>query len=348
MSSLFVSTDAVYAPTRLAVMRIQKELARAQSELATGLQADTGLTLSGNTAVLSRMQQQQAWNEAIASSNQLGAARLEFAQTALAGVSGLADDFLKQLIAAKGGIASSAIMSAAASHGLRGLVAQLNTEVAGVYVFAGDNAADAPVADYFADSSPARAAVSNAFEAAFGMAPSSPGVSAITLDQMNAFLEGTLPDLFSDAGWASNWSSASAEGLRIRISDYETVEAGANANDKAFRDLAQAFVMTACLGGERLEANVQKVIIDKAAALVSSALAGVATVQSRLGLSQGRIDASDTQLTAEGLVLAARIADMRHADPYEAASAINTLTVQLQSSYAATARLQAMSLANYL
>ncbi len=348
MPNSFISTDAIHAPARLAISKIQIELARVQKEVATGLHADLGLTLGSNTAIFNQMQQRQAWNEALTSSNRLGAARLDMAQTALSATSEAAQGILKQLVAAKGGIAAMPVLTASAIQDLAGLSAKLNTNAAGVYVFAGDNAAVAPVADYYSAGSSARAAVLTAFEGAFGMPQGSPSVAAITPGQMRTFLDGAFAELFEEPNWQSSWSSASTESPRLKISDHETIEVGATAAEKPFRQLAQAYVMIADLGGDRLDPNTQKVIVDSASMLVSSAIAGIANVQARLGVSQARINAADGNAAAEGAVLLRQIAGMQESDPYEAASALNTLTVQLQASFAATARLQAMSLANYL
>jgi flagellar hook-associated protein 3 FlgL len=282
------------------------------------------------------------------SSSQLGSARLDMAQTALGAASETAQDFLKQILAAKGGIASASVLKNSASQALQGLASQLNTNAAGVYVFAGDNAAEAPFANYFSDGSSARPATAAAFETAFGMTQASVGVSAITPDQMQSFIDGAFAALFEDANWQSNWSSASPESPRMRISGHEMVEVGASAAEEPFRQLAEAYALVADLGGERLDPRTQKVIIERASGLVSSAIAGIASIQSRLGLSQARISAADASAAAEGAVLVSKIASMRKSDPYEAATVLNTLTVQLQASFAATARIHAMTLANYL
>lgn len=348
MQNFFISTDAIHTPARIAVSKIQTELAKVQKEIATGIHSDIGLTLGSNTAALNQMEQRQAWHQTLASSNRLGAARLDMAQTALSATGQAAQDILKQLVAARGGIASMPVLAASATQGLAALGAQLNTNAAGVYVFAGDNAAVPPFKDYFAAGSGARVAVGAAFESAFGMPQDSAGVSGITPDQMRTFIDGPFAAHFEEPNWSSNWTSAPVQNPRLKISDHETIDVGASAAERPFRQLAEAYVLISGVGGDTLNPDTQKVVVERASALVSSAIAGIASIQARLGVSQARITAADADAAAEGAVLVRNIASMRESDPYEAATAVNALTVQLQASFAATVRIQSMSLVNYL
>lgn len=348
MSGFFISTDAIYSPTRNAVLRIQGDLARAQQEVSTGKHADTGIALGSGVAGLGKLLQKQAWQEALTSSNSLAATRLDMSQAALSGSVSTAQGLLSQILAAKGGIASMTAITTAATNALNAFTSQSNTEIGGVHVFGGDNSARVPLANYSSPGSAASAATASAFSSAFGMTQSSPGVSTITPAQMQAFLDGPFAAEFSAANWKANWSFASSNNPQMKISDHEMVEAGANANEKPFRDLAQAYVMISDLGGDQLDPNTRQVIFEKAGSLVSSAISGMATIQARLGNSQSRIRSANDSLSAEGTIIANRIAKIQQVDPYEASTAVNTLVTQLQASYAVTARLQQMSLMNYL
>lgn len=348
MSNSFISTDAIFSPARNSVMKIEIELARAQKEVSTGFYADIGLEIGGRTAGLDKMLRTQAWQDALTTSNGVSAARLDMSQTSLSSAVSTAQDFLNQVLAAKGSIASMTAISTTATHAIGAFTTQLNTEIGGVHVFGGDNSAAVPLASYTSSGSSASAAIASAFTGAFGMSQSSPGVSAITPAQMQAFLNGPFAAEFSAANWSANWSSASSTNPTMKISDYEKVEVGANANEQAFRDLAQAYVMVSDLGLDKLDPNTQQVVLDKASTMVSSAISNLATMQSRLGNSQSRISSSNDSLAAEGMLIANKIADIQQVDPYEASTTVNTLMTQLQASFAVTARLQQMNLVDYL
>jgi flagellar hook-associated protein 3 FlgL len=65
----------------------------------------------------------------------------------------------------------------------------------------------------------------------------------ITPAAMNNFLDNAFATEFDDPAWGTNWSSASDQVMRSRISTTQTVDSSASANDKAFRKLAMAYTM---------------------------------------------------------------------------------------------------------
>ncbi|MBS0242128.1 MAG: flagellar hook-associated family protein [Proteobacteria bacterium] len=348
MSSSFISTAAIFSPTRDAVLKLQLELAKSQKEVSTGKHADIGLSIGSENTNLSKLFQAQAWQEALSNSNAVAATRLDASQSALSGMASAAQTFVDQVIAGQSAPVAISGIIATAKNGLSALTSQSNTQVAGVYVFAGDNSDRAPMADFAAPGSSASAAIDTAFTAAFGIPPTDPGVSAITPDQMQQFLDGPFAASFSDAGWSADWSSASSSNAQMRVADNTTIDVGANTNETAFRNLAQAYVMITSIGADKLAAATMKVVLDKAAGLASTAIDGLSAIQSRLGSAQASITSANEDLSAQGNIIAKQVAQLQEVDPYAASTSVSTLMTQLQASYQITAQLQKMSLLNYL
>lgn len=348
MSSSFISTSAISSPTRLAVMKLQRELSRLQTEISSGRRADVGLQLGAGTAELVGLRQMQSWHEALAGSNALAAARLDASQASLAGMEQTAQRFLDALLGARGSTAARTEIAGMARGALMALGDQLNTQLGDAYLFAGDNSGERPMLAYFASGSAARQGVATAFMGAFGIAQDDPAVGLISTADMQSFIDGAFSAEWSDAAWSANWSQASATNATARISVDETTEISTNANEPTFRKLAEAFVMVADLGGARLNAGTFTAVLDNAVNLVGSAMGELASIRSRLGTAQERIALSDERLSVQGNIIANRLIDVEQVDTYAAATAANTVMTQLQASYALTARISQLSLLNYL
>lgn len=349
MSSYFISTNAILAPARASVMKLQSDLARTQKELSSGRLADVGLSLGVGVAETERLRQTEAWQELIAGTNAIAANRLDAGQAALEGMKTTAQGLLEQLVGAKGAMTTVDVAVNAATVSLSSLTSELNAERAGVNLFGGDNTAQRTIAGYFSTPpSAARQSMDTAFVAAFGMTPGDPAASTISAAAMSQFLDGAFAGEFTDAAWAANWSTASTTNVKARISADEKIEIGANANETPFRKLAQAYVMMAGLSVSSLSPETAAVVVDKATALVGGAIGGLGSIQSRLGTAQQRVSFADQRLASERTILSNRITHLEQADPYATTTAINMLMTQLQASYAATARIEKLSILNYL
>lgn len=348
MATFSISSAVVWSAARQSVITLQADLARSQKELATGKRADPGLDLGSGVSEIGKLRKTQAWQAALESTNSIGATRLDAGQTALEGITDGAQGFLNQMLAAQGAGAHPAGIAAAATSALSGMTAALNTAIAGVHVFGGDNSGPVPLMPYVTAGSASSQAIAGAFATAFGFAPDDPQVANITPAQMQAFLDGPFASEFSDLGWRANWSTASDQAAVLKISTSQDIEVGVSANERPFRELAQAYVMVSGLGADRLNSATLKTVIDRATELTSTAIAGVTGIRARLGVAQQQLSSTNEQIAIEGQIISNRLDRMEAVDPYTAATTISTLMTQLQASYAATARIQQLSILNYL
>jgi flagellar hook-associated protein 3 FlgL len=71
-------------------------------------------------------------------------------------------------------------------------------------------------------------------------------------------------------------------------------------------------------------------------------------VQAKLGMVQGRVTKANERMSLQIDILSAHIGTLEGVDPYEASTRVTALTTQVETAYALTARLQQLSLLNYL
>jgi flagellar hook-associated protein 3 FlgL len=80
----------------------------------------------------------------------------------------------------------------------------------------------------------------------------------------------------------------------------------------------------------------------------TQAVTEVTASQTTLGLAQSRTSQAVTRITAQQKILNDSVLNLEEVDPYEAATRVNDLKTQIETSYQLTVQLQSMSLLNYL
>ncbi len=349
MKTTMISTAAISQATLLARAQLQLRLAEGQKESTTGRLADVGKTLGYATGRSVSLRQELDRLNTFKDTNSIATARLEITQTTLDDVAASAQDFLKTLIAARSTASGSGVAMADAKARLISLTSAMNTNVNGAQIFAGVNTDVKPVEDYYAATPPAsRTAVANEFLTAFGLPQSAPGVENITGADMQTFLDGPFAAMFDPTNWATTWSQASDQNITTRISSNELIETSTNANTSSFRLLASAYTMVADFGVDKLNSDAYQAVIDKAIAVVGQAIGDLTTQRGALGTAQERISSANDRMALQAGVLTDHVNLLEGVDPYEATANVNALLTQIETAYALTARLQNLSLINYL
>jgi flagellar hook-associated protein 3 FlgL len=347
MKPVSISTLGLSNATRLAIMRMQVELAKGEKELVTGRHADIGLALGAETARSVSLRQDHARLEAIIASNGLVAARLETTQGALDGIRQTAEAFALGFLGVGAATTDRGIVRDQAVAGLTSMIGTLNTAVDGEYLFAGINTDVKPVADYFAPASAAAQSVDAAFQAAFGVTADDPTVAQISAADMQAFLDGAFADLFGGAAWA-DWSSAADRAVRSRISTTELTETGTTANQPAMQKLAMAYTMVVDLGGENFNEAAYQTLMTTASKAIGEAIGELITTQARLASVQSRVADANDRMSVQTDIIAKHINGIEGVDPFEASTRVSELLTQIETAYALTARIQQLSLLKHI
>lgn len=349
MKTTQISTLTAITALRASIMKAQSDLVSAQQEATTGRRADVGLALGSETAPVIGLRVRLDDLQGLSKLNELSAARLDIAQSALDQLAGLATSFASSIIAARGAVNGQEIAQKAAETALSQFQSLANTAHDGQYLFAGIKTDVPPLADYFSTpASAAKSAVDAAFLAEFGISQNDPAVNGISGAAMDAFVNGAFASLFSPAAWQGTWSQASTETVSLRMESDLRLDVPATANDRAFRELGQALTMIADLGTTQLGAEAFQSLVDKAAALATTSVLSFSLLQSSVGMVEEAMAGAQTRMKTEIGLITGDIQSREGVDPYEAATRVNTIMIQLQSSYELTGRIGQLSLLNFI
>ena len=349
MKTTFISTSAISQATRLSLTKLQAKLADAQKEVTTGRFADVGTSLGYQTGQTVSLRLELSRLTTITDTNTVVATRLDTTQAALQGIVENAQSFVSQLLGARNSETGPAIIQEQAKGALLSLTDAINTAVNGEYLFSGINADVKPLNAY--DTSPpslAQQSVASAFTSAFGITQSDPAVANISAAQMQTFLNGAFTSLFDSAAWSANWSAASDQNARSRISTSELIETSTNANEQAIRKLASAYTMVADLGTQNLSNEAFETVVDQAAKVAGEALQDMTVLQANLGTAQERISNANDRMSIQIDILTNHINLLESVDPAEASVRVSSLLTQIETAYAMTARIEQLSLLKYL
>jgi flagellar hook-associated protein 3 FlgL len=348
MKTTFISSQAVSNAMRYQVLNMQQELAKAQTEVTTGKLADPGVTLGSRTGQAVSLSRDVDRLNGLADSNNLISTRLTATQDALGQVNDLTQTFLSALTADKGSGVASTVTQEAAKTALSSVTSILNTSVNGEYLFAGINTDVQPISDVGADGSLAKQALDTAFQTHFGFPPSDPAAANITAADMNNFVDQLVADQTTDPEWTNNWSKATDQPITSRISLNETAETSVSANSVGTKKFMLAAAMVSNFMQGNLSEGARDALVDKASDLITDSLTDSASQQAKLGLTQNKVSSATDRIKAQVDLFQRNLIDLEGVDPYEASTKITSLLGQIETSYALTARMQQLSLVNFL
>ena len=348
MKTTYISTLALSDAARSRMMKQASLINKLQVEQQSGRKADVGLDLGSRTGESVNLRSEFHFLHSIIDTNALVKSRLDVSQKAMDDIRKDAEAFLATLITVRDGEDTASVARVEAEAGLELLMSRLNTRINGNYLFAGLNTDVVPVNDYFAAGSPNKVAADAAFLAEFGIAQTDPAVSGITPAAMTTYLNGNFENLFDAPAWETDWSSASNQKVVSRISTSEEIGTSISANEQAFRDLAAAYTMVADLGSEALDQDTFKVVLDKAIEKLSSGASALTDHMGEIGIAQERTVLASERLTVQTTILNKRVNALESVNPEETFVRLSTALTQLEVSYAISARIQQLSIVNFI
>ena len=350
MKSSIISNLGIQNSMRNTINQAQRELSRAQKEVATGTYADIGSTIGAKAANGLNYSREIDWMQGIIDTNSIVTQRLSSSQTALGAMSSAAQTALNSVIILNG--TSNDTQLSVARNAMKDTLSTFsglaNTTANGEYLFAGNNTDVKPMGDYSATGNAAKASFDTAFSTFFGFPQSSASASTITATQMTTFLTTVVKPMYDGASWNTDWSSASNTNMTNRINRTDVVETSANANMQGMRDLAYAAVISQELLTSNMSPEARNIVSKESIASFGSAISGVDTARSQLGLSESRISKSNDSLTAQIKIVQTNLNSLQGVDPYAASTRVNTLLQQVETSYTVTSKIQKLSLVKFL
>lgn len=344
-ATTFMPTRLLLQPSRLAMADGQRRLAEAQAESASGRHFDVTLVLGSRTGAAVSLRTQLTSADASLSGMEQAKLAAAATQDALSMLGSIADRFRSGLASARNAEGGRAIGASLARSSLESLYDTLATTEDGQYLFSGVASDRPPLASL--DDGP-RQALRSAFQAEFGFLPEDPAAASLTASAVTDFLDTRFADLFEEPGWSATWSSASDQAQRFRLPSGQSVSLSTTVNSPYAQTLVRAFAIVDLLGGSKLNATAYTAATDRSLALASDALVKTGNEQARIGIGQAQLKESQSALTQDMSRLSSAVASLENSDPYEAATRVNLLLNQLESSYALTGRISRMSLLSFI
>ncbi|MFS8114781.1 flagellar hook-associated family protein [Rhizobium jaguaris] len=355
MKLSFISSTAIQNAMRQTIRQAQNEMTDSSTEATTGVYADIGVALGGNTALSVNLTREVTRIDSLISSNSIADQRMSSSQTALGDMTSQAQKLMDQLVALRGNTdgSSLSLTQQTASATLSSFVSDANTMVNGEYLFAGTNTDVQPMTDNTASATTAIQAALTTYMAA--QTPPVTSADQLTGDQMKDFITTQVEPMFtSDSAsapdnWAS-WSAASGQNMSSRISNSEVIDSSTNANEPGMRYLALATTVVNSLmdSSLNLSQDALNAVNDQATSYTRQAIDGINNQSSQLGLSQSRLSDANTSLNAQKDIINTNISDLTGVDPYAASTKVNSLQTQLETAYTIVSKIQQLSLVNYL
>jgi flagellar hook-associated protein 3 FlgL len=350
MKTSFISSLAAQNSMRMTIQRSQVEIQKLQTEVVTGRYADIGEALGASVSRSVTLNREVLRLDTIKDSNSLVTQRLSASQLALGEMSTQAQDLLEAFISVNSSNDANRLSVADQEirNALSAFTSAANTSSNGEFLLGGVNTDTKPLTDYQAAGNPAKATFDTAFLTHFGFAQTDPAAAGITVADMDDFLTNTLEPLFTGPQWNTDWSTASDSNVTSRISRTELVESSANANEEGIRKFALAAVMGLELLSAPISDEVRALVNSRAIQHAGEGVNKIDNIRSKLGISENRVNKANIALEAQIQIFELHVADLEEVDAYEASTRMKALLAQVETSYQLTARLQQLSLTNFL
>jgi flagellar hook-associated protein 3 FlgL len=348
MANLFISSASMSRAASASIVASQDNIARKQAEVASGTIYDLGIEIGSKSSAVVAYKQTLAMATAQQGVNAIIGAKLEGSQTALSEMRTIAQDLVADLLATRGSANHGNEIANRAQIGLVAFGERLNTKIVSEYIFGGLAVTSPPNAGYSAGGGAARMSVLQAFEAQFAMRPGDPGAAEISPADMADFIDNRFSNEFSDAAWASNWSNATDETPDAMIGLGERQSIGVSANEAPFRQIMQAFTLVAEVASGSLSGETRSVVLDRATSLAGGAIDGLVSISSRIGHVEERVDQANQRVSLQIDTVTAQLGRMERVDAFEAITELNQLMTRLEAAYATTARIERLTILDYL
>lgn len=334
MSSISLGDLAQSFSLQRRSVSLRNDLNRLTDELSSGQVSDIREILAGNHSYLTDLERSlnvlEGYSVTTVEAGQLTGAM----QSTLDRVQGIGGQLALDLIGAGMGpvAATAGDPSQSARIQLQGIIASINDDVAGRSLFAGaatDQTALRDADQLLTDLT----AVVSAFT---------------TPDDMLAAAKTWFDD---PAGFdAAMYTGSSTSLAPFQLSQTERVTLDVRANDPAIKDLLMNTAMAALTNDPALGLSVTDQIdmFGKTGIGLQSGQDKMTELRARIGFAQERIDMIETRNGSEKTSLEFALGNLLQADPFQAATELESVQFQLQALYSVTVRSSQLSLVKFL
>ena len=313
---------------------VKSEMNRLTQELSSGRKASVAEAVGGDFAPITSIEMTLARNAAFRTASTEAANFAAVMQHAYQTISAFGADSASNLLQASQAAQPELVATAAADTAarLQPVLAALNTEFGGRSVFAGEDVSGPAVADEATLMAGLSAATAGATDVASLMAAVDAWFGPGGGFEATVYLGSTTP---LDP---------------VDIGQEVSADLGFTAFDPELRATLKGIALAGLVADGALAGDTaaRAELLQRAGEILIEGESGLTQLQARLGTVEELIEAADTARAAETSALTLTRASLLEVDPYETASRLQQVQVQLETIYAMTARLQSLSLVNYL
>jgi flagellar hook-associated protein 3 FlgL len=330
---------------------LQSEIAKAARELSTSRVNDIGLVLGSRTAFVNRLSLEQRSLESILTTNRSAQTRLAATDGALQSMVTVLQALQDDAVAAMSGDSDVAVqvLVQRAHVALAGFSELANTTVNGYFIFGGLNGGQQPFHDPGSLAfAAAQQAIESDFQATFGFSSSDHAVSNLSNSAIASFVQNNLNSFFQPAQWGSLFSDASGDAVETRIGRGERLKTSVTLAQDGFRQAGFGISIALSVGIEKQSASSQAATLDLMVRGLGSSIAELTDMRSRMGLATERITGATEHIELRSQFFQTAFDAEISVDPAEAATRLADLSSKLEAAFAATARLQQLSIISFL
>lgn len=314
---------------------LKTDMLALQTEVTTGLAADTRTHLGGDYAHLSDIERSismlDTYRVAINEAETMTVAM----QNALGTVQDVSSDLSSGLLLAAQSGARQGLETISDDAGLAfsTIVSQLNGRAANRTLFSGAAYGTAALATGEEMLASLRTAVAG----------------ETTLTGVQAALD-TWFDMVGGGFETVGYLGSTTDGTPLQLSEDVRVGLSLRADDTVFRDILKATAMAALSGDETLgfSLNLQASMVGRAGTDLIEVQPFLTDRISGLGLVQSRIDDNKVRNEAAALTLELSRNTLLGVDPYESATRLDQVQSQIETLYAVTVRASRLSLLDFM
>lgn len=311
------------------------ELNTLVQELISGENSDLTEHLGAGQTQLSGVDRQLDMLSSYARSNVSTGQMLSAMQSALENVEAQRGTVSSALLTIGESSSTSQVQEAGsiARSGFDSLVQSLNIRFGDSVMFGGNDLSETPLVD-------AETMLADIETAIAGLTSASDITSAIDnwFDQAGGSFE-TLAYQGDDAGFMSRPTDANG-----------AIDIEVRADDQTFRDMFKAFAKAAIAGDPSitLDDSTRQEMQQQAGVGLLSVASPLAGLRGRVGFAESQIEEASVRISAQQTSYSIARNDLVSADPFETATRLEAVQLQLETHYTLTARLSRLSLTEYL
>ncbi|MGB0959861.1 MAG: flagellin [Halocynthiibacter sp.] len=312
--------------------RLNKMLATASNELASGQVEQPSKVLDGDFVILGGIEARLRQQNAFTFANKEAALFASSMQTALGTLHQSVSDVGVTLLDASsaGYVGLNGGVTAGARQQFDAAVAGLNTVVAGRSLFSGQNANPPLITG----------------EAMLGH------LNGVVSGLTNASdVAAAVHTWFSDPlGFDALAYQGGAAANNTPIGAGQSVDLSILATDEAIKETLKGLALASLAHEGVLSASPDEhmLLLKEAGQNLLSAEGGIANLRAEIGVAEARIEQVSLQIKTETDLLTLHKTELLRADPYEAAVRLKEVETQLELLYTTTARSSKLSLVNFL